>query len=80
MNDDKRIERIETKIDDIGDTLGEVNVTLGKQHESLKAHMRRTAILEQTIIPLQKRANMIEGVILAITLAAAIAEIIHLFV
>jgi len=34
-------ERIEKKVDKIGEDIGEIKVTLAAQHESLKDHMRR---------------------------------------
>lgn len=62
MSDD-RLERIEVKIDSLGSRLGNVDVTLSAQHITLKEHMRRTAILEQQVIPLVRRASMSDGML-----------------
>jgi hypothetical protein len=77
--DDTRLKRIEDKIDHIGDTQGEMNVTLAKQHESLKSHMRRTAALEAIVEPLHKRSVMLDGAWKLIALLAMAAEIYHFF-
>lgn len=77
MNDDRRIIRIEDKVDSIKDTLGEINVTIAAQHESLKAHMARTDALEAIVIPLNRESYMVRGVLKAVgvlALMAAIAE------
>jgi archaellum component FlaC len=57
-NDDKRLERVENKLDKVSDQIGEINVTLSAQHESLKEHMRRTELLENDVEPL-KRTNTV---------------------
>ena len=75
--DDKRLERIEAKIDDIGDHLSSIDVTLKGQHVSIKDHIRRTAILEKQVIPLMRRKAMVDGLIVIIGLMASIAAIIE---
>lgn len=77
MSDDKRIERIETKIDDIGERLGSIDITLAQQHESLKDHMRRTALLEAELHPVKKHVDMVEGAMKLITIIAAVFAIIE---
>ena len=76
---DDRLKRIEDKIDHIGDQQGEMNITLAKQHESLKSHMRRTAALEEIVLPLHKRSMMMDGAWKLIALLAMAAEIYHFF-
>lgn len=49
MSEEKRLERIEAKIDDISDHMGSIDVTLAMQHESLKNHIRRTEALEKQL-------------------------------
>lgn len=77
MNDDKRIERIETKIDDISEHLAETNIILAKQHESLKMHMKRSDMLEESLKPLQKHVSMVDGALRLIGVMAAVAAIIE---
>lgn len=76
MFDDERGNRIETKIDKIVDHIGEINVTLGKQHVSLDEHIRRTAILEQKIGPLERDQAMAHGIIKAFLWAFAAGSLI----
>lgn len=75
MADDKRIERIETKIDDIADHLSSIDITLSAQHISLKEHIRRTTLLEQELRPVKKHVMMVEGAFKLIGIMAAIAAI-----
>lgn len=79
MADDKRLERIEVKLDGISDHLGSIDTTLSAQHVSLKEHIRRTAILEGQIAPIKKHVDMVKGALALITLLAALAGIIRLF-
>jgi len=69
-------ERIEKKVDKIGEDIGEIKVTLAAQHESLKDHMRRTEILEGKVIPLEKHDAMAIGVIKFLGLGGAMAAIV----
>lgn len=77
MSDDKRLERIETKLDDIGDHLGQINVTLAAQHVSLKEHIRRTALLEQEMKPVKKHVYMVNGALKLLGVLALLATIIE---
>lgn len=52
MEDDKRLIRVEDKIDKLGDRLGAIDSTLASQHESLKQHMYRTQLLEEAVKPM----------------------------
>lgn len=60
-SDDKRLERIELKLDDVADEQARMNVILGQQHISLKEHVRRSNLLEAQMKPLQKHVYMVEG-------------------
>lgn len=61
--DDKRLERIEQKLDDSNDHLVSIDITLAAQHVSLKEHVRRTRLLEEAIVPIKKHVNMVEGAV-----------------
>lgn len=77
MADDRRIERIEVKIDDISEKLADTNVILAQQHESLKLHMKRSDMLERAMKPLQRHVSMVDGVLRFIGVLAAIAAIVE---
>lgn len=51
--DDQRLNRIEVKVDKVLERQAEMNTTLAAQHASLDEHMRRTANLEERIVPLE---------------------------
>lgn len=60
---DSRLERIEQKLDDTNEHLASIDATLAAQHESLKAHMRRTELLESEMKPVKEHVAMIQGVL-----------------
>lgn len=74
--DDKRLERIEKKLDDVATHLSSIDVTLGKQHISLKEHIKRTAILETEIAPIKKHVYMMQGALALIAGSGAILGIL----
>lgn len=78
MDDSKRLERIEKKLDDSNEHLASIDVTLMSQHVSLKDHMRRTQLLEQELRPIRTHVSRVEGALKLIALAAALATIIEL--
>lgn len=75
--DDKKLNRIEEKLDDTNDHLASIDVTLAAQHVSLKEHIRRTTILEQEIRPIKKHVDMMNGALKLIGVLALIAGIIE---
>lgn len=71
----RRIERIELKIDAISDKMAETNVILGKQHESLRLHMKRSDMLEEALKPIQRHVSMAEGALKFIGMLASAAVV-----
>ena len=59
--DDKRLERVEVKIDDLDDQLNYISTTLAAQHESLREHIRRTTMIEEELKPIRRHVYMING-------------------
>lgn len=58
---------METKIiellENVKDEQAEIKVILTRNTVSLEDHIRRTEILEKTVVPLQERKNQVDGVI-----------------
>ncbi len=79
MADDKRLERIEAKIDDQMQHLNSIDVTLAAQHVSLKEHMKRSDILEAAFKPVKAQVDMALGAIALLGLIGTIAVIIEAF-
>ena len=77
MDDDKRLERIEDKIDVAKDHLASIDKTLVEQHISLKDHMRRTELLEEAITPIRSKLDMAAGAIKVLGLIAALLTILE---
>jgi archaellum component FlaC len=70
--DDKRLERIESKLDATNSHLSSIDVTLASQHESLKYHIKRTELLEAELKPIKKHVDMVAGAFKLIGLTAAL--------
>lgn len=74
--------RLEEKIDRISSKIEIINVTLAKQEENIKEHIRRTDIVEANLEllrsefrPVQKQAIKAEGIIKFISVCAVIITI-----
>lgn len=63
MKYDEKLQRIENKVDTVVEHIGNINITLAKQHVSLDEHIRRTALLEQQVKPIERHVNMVNGVL-----------------
>ncbi len=74
---DDRLYRLEDKIDSVKESIGQINVTLAAQHESLKEHMARTRLLEERVDPLEKKSIMTEGAFKLISGGIAMLSVVH---
>lgn len=74
--DERTVDRIEKKIDDLSEHLGSIDKVLAAQHVTLKDHIRRTAALEKKLEPVEKHVSTIEGAVKLITLLGIVATII----
>ena len=77
MSDDKKLERIEVKLDGLSEHLSSIDVTLAAQHVSLRDHIRRTEILETELKPIKAHVDRVSGALKLITLLAALATILE---
>lgn len=71
-----RLTRIETKIDSMTDKLSAIDVTLVKQHESLKHHIKRTDMLEDELRPIRKNMTILIASAKILIYSSIIATII----
>lgn len=62
MSDEKRLDRIENKVDKVLEQQSESTAIQAAQHVSLKEHMRRTAMLEAELLPIKKHVDMVSAV------------------
>lgn len=74
--DDKRLERIESKLDLTNERLGAIDVTLGAQHVSLRDHVMRTNELQKIVIRVDRHVTIVNGIIKAILVSIAILSFI----
>lgn len=72
-------ERILNKLDKIEESIINIDKTLVKQHISLDEHIRRTALLETQLAPIQKHVVVVQGIIAFLMGCAAFAGAIKLF-
>lgn len=77
MSDDKRLERIEKKIDDSNEHLSSIDITLAEQHISLREHVRRTNLLEQEIRPIKVHVSRVEGALKLLAIMASLIALIE---
>lgn len=74
---DERLPRMEDKLDKVDEKLGQINVTLAAQHESLKMHMYRTELLEKAIEPIQAHMSAVSGALKLVGFIAVLGGIIE---
>ncbi len=58
---DKRLDKIEEKVDKILDQQSTMNATLVSQHVSISEHIRRTNLLEAEVKPIKRHVDMVNG-------------------
>lgn len=75
--DDKRLERIENKLDDSNEHLASIDITLAAQAVSLRDHIRRTALLEAELKPIKRHVNRVEGGLKALSIIVMIVAIME---
>ena len=72
---DEQLNKIEGKVDRLDEHLSRIDITLAAQHVSLKEHIRRTEILEQTVSPLKVTADKWQGLKDLLLLVSALAAL-----
>ncbi len=77
--DDKKLDRIEEKLDTTNQHLASIDTTLAVQAEQLKEHIKRTALLEQELKPIKKHVDMVSGAMKLITILGVLAGIYAIF-
>jgi len=73
--DDKRLDRIEDKLDSMVDHMSAMDATLAAQHVSLTDHIRRTEILEEETKAVKKHVDTINGSLKLLGVIAVVFEI-----
>lgn len=58
--------------------LTEINITLNKQHDQLKEHIRRTELLEKQIEPIKQKSQFLDGLVKLAAITLVIMSILHL--
>lgn len=73
---DKRIERLESKIDQVLDKQSEHNSTLTRLTVSVETHEKRSTNLEDIVLPMKKKFDMAEGAMQLVgTIASSVGVI-----
>ncbi len=66
---------MDAKLEKILEQIGQINITLAKQEAQLAEHIRRTQLLEDQVVPLQKQSNMVLGILAFVSLLSVLATI-----
>lgn len=74
--DEHQIDRLETKMDRVGDRLNKIDVTLVSQHLTLLDHVERSTKLEAIVMPMKKKMDMLQGALAFIGLLGVVAGIV----
>lgn len=74
---EKRLDKIEAKVDNIVESIGTINTTLSAQHVSLQEHMRRTTLIENQLMPIKTQSDMMKGAIKLLVLIGVIVAIVE---
>lgn len=70
---DKRFDKLDEKLDKIGEDISEIKVVQAEQAVDLKYHIRRTDQIEEKLLPLVATKNKIEGAFKVIGMIASFA-------
>jgi hypothetical protein len=57
-----KLSSLEASSSEIHKTLSAISVTIGKQEENLKEHMRRTELLETSMQVVNRHVTVVEGI------------------
>jgi hypothetical protein len=77
--DDRRLERIEKKLDDSNGHLAAIDTTLVKQAADWKYHVKRTDDLQVIVLRVNRHVTMVEGAIKLLGIIAALGAIYGVF-
>ena len=71
----KWLERMEAKLDDLHEHLVSIDKTLHGQHISLVDHIRRTALLEKSLEPIKSHVSKVQGAVKFLSVLAIVLGI-----
>ena len=76
MADKKKFDKIEEKLDKISEHLSDIDKTLVRNTSSLDEHIRRTNLLEEKMLPVEKHVTQVNG---ALKLIGVISLLLSIF-
>jgi len=74
---DRKLDYIIAKVDKIDETQVKQEVNLGRLTVSVEDHIRRTALLEDALKPVQRHVTMVEGALKALGVVGILAGIME---
>ena len=74
------LDKIYSKLDKIEDRLNSIDVTAAEQQKDIKIHIKRTNILESTVLGLRSNKEQWKGVAKFILVLAAVSGIVTLYI
>lgn len=70
-----QLERVHDKLDKIGSDINDIKLQDAIQNEHLAAHMKRTALLEKRVDPLEKLSTSLKAVLAVITFLVSVPHV-----
>jgi hypothetical protein len=72
---ESKLDRIEGKVDKVYDKLSELNTITVKQQVILDEHVKRSTMLEDKMVPVEKHVARVDGALKLVGLIGVIAAI-----
>lgn len=76
MADEKRLERIEKKLDDSNEHLASIDITLALQQRSLDYHIKRTNELQKIVLKINTQVLIMNGIFKLLTAGGLVGALI----
>lgn len=76
MSDDKRLERIEGKVDKIMDHVSSIDATIAGQSGDIRHHIKRTDELQAIVVRVDKHVTIVNGLAKILTAGGVLGALI----
>lgn len=74
---DKQLERVETKVDSVVESISNINVHVAEIKKDLKYHIKRTDILEAELKPIKRHVALMQATFKLLGMSVSLAVIVE---